>query len=73
MPEERLLQDYLNDMIESISDIKDFTTGMTLEEFAKDRKTVRSNFEKDSFRFVWRGVSMRGSSGSALHNQSLLE
>lgn len=42
MPEERLLQDYLNDMIESISDIKDFTTGMTLEEFAKDRKTVNA-------------------------------
>jgi len=43
MPEERLLQDYLNDMIESISDIKDFTTGMTLEEFAKDRMTVNTD------------------------------
>lgn len=42
MPEERLLQDYLNDMIESINDIKDFTTGITLEEFARDRKTVNA-------------------------------
>ena len=42
MSEERLLQDYLNDILESIADIKEFVGGMTFEHFAKDRKTVKA-------------------------------
>ncbi len=42
MSEERQLQDYLNDIIESISDIREFTKGMTAEDFAKDRKTIKA-------------------------------
>jgi len=42
MSKERLLQDYLNDIIESITDIKDFTKGMTIEDFVKDRKTMKA-------------------------------
>lgn len=42
MSEERLLQDYLNDILESIADIKDFIGKMNYEEFANDRKTVKA-------------------------------
>lgn len=42
MSKERLLQDYLNDIIESITDIKEFTKGMTIEDFVKDRKTMKA-------------------------------
>ncbi len=42
MSEERLLQDYLNDIIESISDIREFILGMTFDTFANDIKTVKA-------------------------------
>lgn len=42
MSEERQLQDYLNDIIESISDIREFTKGMTYEGFTKDKKTIKA-------------------------------
>ncbi len=42
MSEERLIQDYLNDILESISDIKAFTAGMTKEAFIKDKKTINA-------------------------------
>ena len=42
MSEERLLQDYLNDIIESITDIQEFVRGMTCEAFSKDRKTIKA-------------------------------
>ncbi len=42
MSEERLLQDYLNDILESITDVQEFTRGMTFESFSKDRKTVKA-------------------------------
>jgi len=42
MSEDRLLQDYLNDILESIVDIKDFTRGLTFENFSQDRKTVKA-------------------------------
>ncbi|BBO18724.1 conserved hypothetical protein [Candidatus Brocadia pituitae] len=42
MSEERQVQDYLNDIMESISDIREFTKGMTVEDFAKDRKTIKA-------------------------------
>ena len=42
MSEERVLLDYLNDIIESISDIRVFITGMTRESFAGDKKTINA-------------------------------
>jgi len=42
MSEERLIQDYLIDILESIKDITDFTDGMTVDQFSVDRKTVRA-------------------------------
>ena len=42
MSEERLLQDYLNDILESISDIREFVTGMTFDTFTNDRKTAKA-------------------------------
>jgi uncharacterized protein with HEPN domain len=42
MSEHRLLQDYLNDIIESITDIKEFTKGIKFENFLKDRKTIKA-------------------------------
>ncbi len=42
MSEERLLQDYLNDILESIADIREFVRGMSLEVFINDRKTVKA-------------------------------
>ena len=42
MSEERLLQDYLNDILESISDIREFIEGMDFDVFTKDKKTVKA-------------------------------
>lgn len=42
MSEERLLQDYLNDILESIEDIKEFTKEMSFEAFSEDRKTFKT-------------------------------
>ena len=42
MSDERILLDYLNDILESISDIKEFTAGMTQENFSKDKKTIKA-------------------------------
>ncbi|MEK6681063.1 MAG: DUF86 domain-containing protein [Nitrospirota bacterium] len=42
MSEKRLLQDYLNDILESITDIEDFTKGMIFDVFSKDRKTIKA-------------------------------
>ena len=42
MSEERLLQDYLNDILESISDIREFVMGMSFDAFISDRKTVKA-------------------------------
>jgi len=42
MSEDRLLQDYLNDILESIDDINEFVTGMNFETFANDKKTVKA-------------------------------
>jgi hypothetical protein len=45
MSEDRLLLDYLNDILESLADIKEFTAGMTREGFSVDKKTI-SNLNK---------------------------
>ncbi len=42
MSKERILLDYLNDIIESIADIKEFTAGMTRESFSIDKKTIKA-------------------------------
>jgi len=42
MSEERVLLDYLNDIIESIADIREFTAGMMRESFANDKKTIKA-------------------------------
>ncbi len=42
MSEERLVQDYLNDILESIADIREFIEGMQFENFANDKKTVKA-------------------------------
>ena len=42
MSEDRLLQDYLNDIFESIDDINEFVTGLNFESFANDKKTVKA-------------------------------
>ena len=42
MSDDRLLQDYLNDIRESIDDIAEFVAGMNFEEFANDKKTVKA-------------------------------
>jgi uncharacterized protein with HEPN domain len=34
------LRDYLNDLLEMIADIGEFTKGLTFEEFKKEKKTV---------------------------------
>jgi uncharacterized protein with HEPN domain len=38
----RVFKDYLNDIKTSISEIREFTTGMTFEEFSYDRKTIHA-------------------------------
>ncbi len=38
----RDIRDYLQDILEAITDIEDFVANMTYEEFLKDRKTVNA-------------------------------
>jgi len=42
MSEERFIDDFLNDIIESISEIQEFTEGMTFDVFVQDRKTRKA-------------------------------
>lgn len=42
MSEERVLLDYLNDILESIADIREFTAGMNRESFCNDKKTIKA-------------------------------
>jgi len=39
---ERLYEDYVQDMVESINEIEDFVDGMTFDNFKKDRKTINA-------------------------------
>ena len=42
MSKERIILDYLNDIVESITDIREFTTGQTRESFSADKKTIKA-------------------------------
>ncbi|MDI6801354.1 MAG: DUF86 domain-containing protein [Thermodesulfovibrionales bacterium] len=42
MSEERVLLDYLNDILESIADIREFTAGINREGFFNDKKTIKA-------------------------------
>ena len=42
MSAKREVRDYLNDILESVDDIHEFTRGMTYAEFAADKKTVKA-------------------------------
>lgn len=42
MSEERILLDYLNDILESIADVLEFTAGMSGEDFCNDKKTINA-------------------------------
>jgi uncharacterized protein with HEPN domain len=42
MYDQRQSVDYLNDILESIQDIRAFTKDMTYEDFAEDRKTLKA-------------------------------
>ena len=42
MSKERLIIDYLNDIIESVTDIREFTVALTRESFSTDKKTIKA-------------------------------
>jgi uncharacterized protein with HEPN domain len=42
MYKDRQAIDYLNDILESIEDIREFTDGMNYDTFIKDRKTMKA-------------------------------
>ncbi|MFA6687625.1 MAG: DUF86 domain-containing protein [Desulfuromonas sp.] len=42
MSTRRSIQDYLDDILESISDIRTFTPNMGYEEFIRDKKTINA-------------------------------
>ena len=42
MSKEQVFLDYINDMLENIADIREFTAGMTRESFSTDKKTVKA-------------------------------
>lgn len=42
MSEDRIILDYLNDILENISDIREFTAGLTSEIFSTDKKTIKA-------------------------------
>jgi uncharacterized protein with HEPN domain len=57
MSEERVLLDYLNDILESIADIREFIAGITKEDFFNDKKTINA---------VVRGLEVIGEAASKL-------
>ena len=42
MSAERIIDDYLSDILESIEDIKQFTASMSFDDFATDKKTINA-------------------------------
>ena len=42
MSEGRIILDYLNDILENISDIREFTAALTRESFSNDKKTIKA-------------------------------
>ena len=42
MSKERQLSNFLHDILESIAEIKEFTQGITYEEFVRDKKTQKA-------------------------------
>ena len=42
MSEEQVFLDYLNDILENIADIREFTSGSTRESFSVDKKTMKA-------------------------------
>ncbi len=42
MSEEQVFLDYLNDILENIADIREFTSGLTRESFSVDKKTMKA-------------------------------
>jgi uncharacterized protein with HEPN domain len=56
----RDLRDYLQDIIDSIDDIEDFTKNLTYEQFVKDRKTLNA---------VVRSIEIIGEAAKQLPNE----
>lgn len=42
MSEKRDIKDYINDILESITDIREFTSGIAYEQFVRDKKTLKA-------------------------------
>ena len=42
MSKDRQILDYLNDILDSIVDIKEFVMGMSYENFIEDKKTIKA-------------------------------
>lgn len=42
MSSNREIHDFLADILDAISDLRDFTAGMTFEEFSADKKTINA-------------------------------
>lgn len=42
MSKDRQILDYLNDILDSIADIKEFVKGMSCENFTGDKKTIKA-------------------------------
>jgi uncharacterized protein with HEPN domain len=42
MSKDRQILDYLNDILDSIADIKEFVMGMSYENFIEDKKTIKA-------------------------------
>jgi uncharacterized protein with HEPN domain len=43
MFKERLIHDYLDDILESVADAKEYTKNISFDDFSKDRKTVKAS------------------------------
>ena len=39
---DRDFTDYISDILISIQDVEEFTTGITFEDFSKDKKTIKA-------------------------------
>ena len=52
MSSNRVSTDFLADIVDAISDLDDFTAGMTFEEFCADKKTINMIYPLSNRQFL---------------------
>ena len=63
----REVGDYIQDILEAIIEVKDFTKGMAFEDFVKDKKTIQSRRWTADGRMLLKGIRRKESDLSAIY------